>query len=77
MDISQNARKQAEKKLGRIISLHGDAGGERRKPYYLEKLVEEETTAICLRIIGMEWMELLNAEIAPVALDGTGATDTN
>ena len=32
---------KAKKKLDRIISREGDLDGERRKPYYLGKLVQE------------------------------------
>lgn len=31
----------AQRKLDRIISLEGDHNGERRKPYYLGKLIAE------------------------------------
>ena len=31
----------AERKLDRIIAREGDSDGERRKPYYLGKLVQE------------------------------------
>lgn len=37
MDIEQQARQ----KLENIIRREGDAGGERRKPYYLAALMEE------------------------------------
>jgi len=36
---------QAQKKLDYIIGREGDANGERRKPYYLGKLIEEAITA--------------------------------
>ena len=36
---------EAERKLERIIDREGDADGERRKPYYLGKLVEEAIRA--------------------------------
>lgn len=35
---------QAQHKLELIISREGDADGERRKPYYLGKLIEEHLT---------------------------------
>lgn len=37
----EEALPQAQRKLDRIISREGDLEGERRKPYYLGKLVEE------------------------------------
>lgn len=37
----EHALPLAKRKLDWIISREGDAGGERRKPYYLGKLVEE------------------------------------
>lgn len=39
------ARLPAIRKLAHIIGLYGDAGGERRKPYYLGALVQEAITA--------------------------------
>lgn len=39
------ARLPAIRKLAHIIGLFGDAGGERRKPYYLGALVREALPA--------------------------------
>lgn len=36
-----NAKEQAERKLGRIIDREGDAGGARREPWYLAQLIAE------------------------------------
>lgn len=43
------AKKQAEKKLCRIIDREGDAGGERRQPGYLAQLIAEavRTARLC------------------------------
>lgn len=64
-DIGQQARKAAERKLQRIIDREGDAGGERRKPYYLEKLIDEEKAAICWNLMSLALLELENIKIAP------------
>lgn len=40
------AKETAEQKLYRIISLDGDAGGERRKPEYLAQLITEAVKEI-------------------------------
>ena len=37
----REALPKAQRKLDVIISLEGDAGGERRKPYYIAQLVKE------------------------------------
>lgn len=38
---------RAEAKLAHIIETQGDAGGERRKPYYLAALVDEIRRGDC------------------------------
>lgn len=73
-DIGQQAREAAERKLQRIIDREGDAGGERRKPYYLEKLIDEEKAAICWTLMSLALMELENIKIAPVPTKATEAT---
>lgn len=39
------AKASAERKLDWIINREGDAGGERRKPYYLAQLIAEAVKA--------------------------------
>lgn len=70
--IDAQARADAEKKLQRIIDRQGDLNGERRKPWYLEKLVEEAKTAICWELYTTALMELGN-EKAPVPTKATEA----
>lgn len=55
MNIHKLAESRARDKLERIISREGDAGGERLKPEYLDKLISEaeneikvERESICL-----------------------------
>lgn len=40
--MNQSAERRAKAKLDRIIAAEGDLGGQRRKPWYLDVLVEEE-----------------------------------
>ncbi len=47
---------EAQRKLEFIIGREGDADGERRKPYYLGKLVEENIGASAFS----EWLERMN-----------------
>lgn len=57
-NIEKKAQEDADRKLKYIIVRYGDADGERRKPYYREKLIQEAKAAICwnmfsLAMIGM------------------------
>lgn len=57
-NIEQRAKDMADEKLQYIIDRYGDADGERLKPYYREKLIQEAKAAICwnmfsLAMIGM------------------------
>lgn len=51
----------AKRKLDWIISREGDSDGERRKPYYLGKLVEEHISANAFTAYCAE-MSRINAE---------------
>ena len=51
--IWDDVKEQATRKLERIIEREGDAGGERKKPYYLAQLIaeavrQEVLTAVCM-----------------------------
>ena len=70
--IEQQAQEAAEKKLRNIIARYGDAGGERRKPYYLAQLIEEAKTAISWTLISLALMDLDN-ENAPTPTKVPGA----
>lgn len=52
------AKRYAEHKLARIIQREGDAGGERRKPYYLAQLIAETVRANIFSGILFELAEL-------------------
>nr|UWI04055.1 MAG: hypothetical protein [Bacteriophage sp.] len=52
------AKAYAERKLERIIEREGDAGGERRKPYYLAQLIAETVRSDCFMQFTLEIMEL-------------------
>lgn len=63
-DIEQQAKDMADEKLRYIINRYGDANGERRKPYYREKLIQEAKAAICWNVFSIAMMEL-SKENAP------------
>lgn len=63
-DIEQQAKDMADEKLRYIINRYGDANGERRKPYYREKLIQEAKSAICWNVFSIAMMEL-SKENAP------------
>lgn len=65
--IEKKAQERADKKLQYIINRYGDANGERRKPYYREKLIQEAKAAISWEIFGLAFMELCkeNAPATP------------
>jgi hypothetical protein len=54
----QKAREAAGHKLERIISRYGDAGGERRQPYYMQQLVEEAKTQEAWHVVGTVCMDV-------------------
>lgn len=56
----------AQRKLDWIISREGDLDGERRKPYYLGKLVEEHISANAFMAYCTE-MSRINAEKRRIA----------
>lgn len=70
-NIEQQAQEDAERKLQRIIERYGDAGGERRKPYYMAQLVEEAKTAIYWKLFSMALMdpETINAPVPTKATE--------
>jgi hypothetical protein len=74
--IEQQAQEAAEHKLQHIISLYGDADGERNKPYYLAQLVEEAKTVIIWHMFGAAVMELDKIK-APVPTKATEAVATH
>lgn len=43
-DEVETAMKRAERKLQEIIKREGDAGGERREPWFFEELLKESLT---------------------------------
>lgn len=63
-DIEQQAKDMADEKLRYIINRYGDANGERRKPYYREKLIQKAKAAICWNVFSIAMMEL-SKENAP------------
>lgn len=65
--IEQRAREYAGRKLQYIIDRYGDAGGERRKPYYREQLIQEAKAAISWEVFSLAFMELCkeNAPATP------------
>lgn len=62
--IEKKAQEDADRKLRYIINRYGDANGERRKPYYREKLIQEAKAAICWNVFSVAMMEL-SKENAP------------
>lgn len=74
-DANQEAREIAEKKLQFIIGRYGDQNGERRKPYYLQQLIEEAKRAIDWRNFSQDLMALMAAEDenAPLPTKAHGA----
>lgn len=60
-DADREAREIAEKKLQLIIDRYGDQDGERRKPYYLQQLIEEAKRAIAWRMFSLDLMALMAA----------------
>jgi hypothetical protein len=56
-----SAKPLAERKLNWIIGREGDANGERRKPYYLAKLIEEQTRADALTEFCQQHYTLMKA----------------
>lgn len=60
-DADQEARRIAEKKLRFILDRYGDQDGERRKPYYLQQLVEEAKRTIAWRRFSLDLMALMAA----------------
>lgn len=52
------AKESAERKLGRIISREGDAGGARREPWYLAQLIAESVRSSRMTSFTFSLMEL-------------------
>lgn len=73
--LEQQARSEAEKKLQWIIGRYGDMNGERRKPYYLQQLIQEAKAAIAWKEFSVGLMELMTMDIknAPVPTKATEA----
>lgn len=59
---------QAERKLEWIIQREGDAGGERRKPYYIAQLIAEAVRAARLSLYTRILHELNEEKEAPLAV---------
>lgn len=74
-DTDPQARAIAEKKLQSIIDRYGDQDGERRKPYYLQALIEETGAAISWRRFSLDLMALMAAgnDNAPLPTKAHGA----
>lgn len=63
----QTAKPLAEQKLEWIIHREGDAGGERRKPYYIAQLIAEAVQAARLILYTQIFYELNEGKEAPLA----------
>ena len=58
----REAYPEAKRKLDRIIERYGDEDGERRKPYYLGKLVQEHIFQQALSRYTIAMSELIQQE---------------
>lgn len=58
--IEREAQEAADRKLCDILDRYGDAGGERRKPYYREQLIREAKASISWRIFSVTLAEADN-----------------
>ena len=58
----QNAYPAAKRKLDGIIEMYGDEDGERRQPYYLGKLVQEQIFSDAFSRYTMAMSELIMKE---------------
>lgn len=73
--IEKKAQEHADRKLQYIINRYGDADGERRKPYYLQQLIQEAKAAIAWKEFSVGLMELMAVDMknAPVPTKATEA----